>query len=130
LPNYLAWTDADLANIERALKRYRTMGLEASFDGARAREGVVTLSQVDPRTPDASIVTLEIHKFGRSDHPERMHWVVQLQSIGGRDNVQKQHGCISAGSLVFAIAKAELDIESGFASTDTFDLAANAYWLK
>ena len=130
MPKYLSWTDPDLANIERALKRYRTMGLEASFDTERAREGVVTLSQVDPRPADAPIVTFEIHKFARSDHPERLHWVVQLQSIGGRDNTQQQHGCISASSLVFAIAKAELDAQNGFASSDSFDMAANAYWLK
>jgi len=130
LPSYLAWNDADLANIERALKRYRTLGLEASFEGERAPEGVVTLSQVDPQASDAPIITFEIHKFVRSDHPGRLHWVVQLQSIGGRDNMQKQHGCVFAGSLVFAIAKAELDAQSGFASPDTFDMAANAYWLK
>ncbi len=130
MPKYLAWTDPDMANIERALKRYRTMGLEASFDTQRAAEGVVTLSQVDPRFADAPIVTFEIHKFERSDKQNRQHWVVQLQSIGGSDNVQKQHGCIWAGALVFAIAKAEEDMRNNFASTETFDMAANAYWLK
>jgi len=130
LPRYLAWTDPDMGNIERALKRYRTMGLEASFDTQRAAEGVVTLSQVDPRSADAPIVTFEIHKFERSDKQNRHHWVVQLQSIGGRDNVQKQHGCISAGALVFAIAKAEEDMRNNFASNASFDMAANAYWLK
>ena len=130
MPKYLPWNDPDMANVERALKRYRTMGLEASVDSDRAPEGVVTLSQVDPRIPEAPIVTFEMHKFARSDHPERLHWVAQLQSIGGRDNVQKQHGCVSAASLVFAIARAELDAQNGFASTETFDLAANSYWLK
>ena len=119
-----------MANIERALKRYRTMGLEASFDTERAYQGVVTLSQIDPRIPDAPIITLEIHKFVRSDRPERLHWVVQIQSIDARTNEQKLHGCVSAGSLVFVIAKAELDLQNGFASTDTFDIAANSYWLK
>ena len=47
LPKYLPWTDPDMGNIERALTRYRTLGLEASFDAQRAYEGVVTLSQVD-----------------------------------------------------------------------------------
>ena len=130
MPKYLPWTDPDMGNIERALKRYRTIGLEASFDAERAYDGVVTLSQVDPRMPDAPIVTFEIHKFERSDHPNRQHWVVQLQSIGGRDNAQRQHGCVWAGSLVFVIAKAELDFQHGFASNETFDMAANAYWLK
>lgn len=130
MPRYLPWTDADLTNIERALKRYRILGLEANFDGERSREGVVTLSQIDPRVMDAPIIMFEIHKFARSDHPERLHWVVQLQSIGGNENMQQLHGCISAGSLVFALAKAELDAQSGFASTDSFDVAANAYWLK
>jgi hypothetical protein len=130
LPKYLPWDDPDMGNIERALKRYRTAGLEASFDLERASEGVVTLSQVDPRVPEAPIVTFEIHKFERSDLPGRLHFVVQLQSIGGRDNALRQHGCVWAGSLVFAIAKAELDTQKGFESTDTFDMAANAYWLK
>ena len=130
MPKYLAWTDPDMGNIERALKRYRTMGLEASFDTQRAADGVVTLSQVDPRSVDAPIVTFEIHKLERSDKPNRQHWVVQLQSIGGKDNAQLQHGCISAGALVFAIAKAEEDMLNGFASKETFDMAANAYWLK
>lgn len=130
MPTYVSWTDTDMANIARALKRYRTLGLEASFDSERSYEGVVTLSQFDPRGAHAPIVTFEIHKFARSDHPERQHWVVQLQSIGGRDNLQKQHGCISAPSLVFAIAKAEIDAQTGFASVDTFDMAANSYWLK
>jgi len=130
LPKYLPWDDPDFANIERALKRYRTMGLEASVDHGRALEGVVTMSQVDPRIPEAPIVTFEMHKFARSDLPDRLHWVVQLHSIGGRDNVQKQHGCISAASLVFAIAKAELDAQDGFKATDSFDMAANSYWLK
>ena len=130
MPKHLSWDDPDFANIERAQKRYRTMGLEASVDHTRAPEGVVTLSQVDPRLPEAPIVTFEMHKFARSDLPDRLHWVVQLQSIGGRDNVQQQHGCISAASLVFAIAKAELDAQNGFKATDTFDMAANSYWLK
>lgn len=126
----MPWNDSDFANVERALKRYRTMGLESSIDHGRAHEGVVTLSQVDPRIPEAPIITFEIHKFARSDQPDRLHWVVQLQTIGGRDNAQKQHGCISAASLVFAIAKAELDAQNGFAATDSFDMAANSYWLK
>jgi hypothetical protein len=51
-------------------------------------------------------------------------------SIGGPEQAQHTHGCVFANALVFALAKAEQDLQQGFASTANFDLAANAYWLK
>lgn len=130
MPDYLPWSEADLGTIERAVKRYKTLGLEASAEIDRYGQGVVTLSQVDTRTPNASIVTFEIHKLKRTDTELRAHWVVQIQSIGGKKQKLKQHGCVSAGSVVFALAKAEKDALEGFVAKDTFDMAANAYWLK
>jgi hypothetical protein len=129
LPTYLTWTHADLDNVERAVKRYKTAGFQASVDVARLNEGIVSLSQVDPRREDATIVTFEIHKFARSDRPGRTHWVIQIQTLGP-DQVLQLRGCVSDGALVFAFAKAELDMHKGFASRESFDAAANAYWLK
>jgi hypothetical protein len=130
LPNYLPWTESDLTGIERALKRYRTAGLEAACDFSRLDDGIVSLSQVDLGRPDASIVVFEVHKLARADSAQRAHWVVQLMSIGGPEQAQQTHGCVFANALVFALAKAEQDLQQGFAATANFDLAANAYWLK
>lgn len=130
MPDYLPWTEPELGNIERALKRYKTLGMEASADIGRSGQGVVTLSQVDTKVPDAPIIIFEIHKLKRTDTDLRAHWVVQLQSVGGKDQGMKKHGCISAASAVFALAKAEKDVQAGFAAKDSFDMAANAYWLK
>jgi hypothetical protein len=85
LPDYLPWTEAELGNIERALKRYKTLGMEASADISRSGQGIVTLSQVDTKVPDAPIIIFEIHKLKRTDTDLRAHWVVQLQSVGGKD---------------------------------------------
>jgi hypothetical protein len=130
LPDYLPWTQSDLESVGRALKRYKTAGLEASSDIGRSEQGIVALSQIDPRVPNAPIVIFEIHKLKRSDSELRSHWVVQIQSIDGKTQALRQHGCVSAGSAVFALAKAEKDVQDGFAARDTFDMAANSYWLK
>ncbi len=130
VPTMLPWTQADLASVERALKRYKTAGLQASCDLDRRDEGIVSISQLDPRRPNAPIVIFEIHKLARSDRSEQAHWVVQIMSIGGADQVLRQHGCVSANAAVFAIAKAEQDQHRGFVASDSFDLAANSYWLK
>ena len=130
MPNYLPWTDSDLESIERALKRYKTAGREASFDLDRHAEGVVTVSQVDPTTADAPIVIFEIHKFERTGSTGRAHFVVQVQSIDGKSQALKQHGAFASSILIFAIAKAEQDLHNGFVGRDSFDMATNSYWLK
>jgi hypothetical protein len=130
LPDYLPWTEAELGNVERALKRYKTLGLEGSCDISRSGHGVVTLSHVDTKVANAPIVIFEVHKLQRTDSDLRSHWVVQLQSVSGKNQELIRHGCVSAGSAVFALAKAEKDAQDGFVAKDTFDMAANAYWLK
>ncbi len=130
MPDYLPWTDAELANVERALKRYLALGLEGSYDLERSGQGIVTLSHVDVKVPNAPIVIFEIHKLKRTDSDLRAHWVVQLQSVSGVKQALTRHGCVAAGSVIFAIVKAEKDLEAGFAAKDSFDMAANAYWLK
>ena len=130
MPDYLPWTQTELGHVERAVKRYRSLGHEASCDIDRSGEGVVTLSQVNVESPDAPIVIFEIHKLKRADTDLRAHWVVQLQSVSGRKQALTRHGCVAAGSALFALAKAEKDAQAGFAATDSFDMAANAYWLK
>ena len=130
MPDYLPWTEADLGSVERSLKRYKTMGLEASCDLEKSGAGIVALSYVDTKVAGAPIVIFEIHKLKRTDTDLRAHWVVQLQSVGGKRQTMTRHGCVSAGSAIFALAKAEQDVQAGFAARDTFDMAANAYWLK
>lgn len=130
MPDTLPWTEPELGNIERTLKRLRTLGLEASADIDRSGQGVVTLSQVDVKVPDAPIIIFEVHKLRRTDTDLRAHWVVQIQSVSGKKQTLIKHGCVSAGSAVFAITKAEKDVQDGFVAKDTFDMAANAYWLK
>lgn len=112
------------------MKRYRTLGLEASGDVGKSGQGIVILSQIDPKVENPPIIIFEIHKLKRTDTVLRAHWVVQIQSVGGRTQALKMHGCVSAGSPIFALAKAEKDAQEGFASKQTFDMAANAYWLK
>ena len=130
MPDYLPWTEAELGHVERALKRYKTLGLEASCDIDRSGQGIVTLSQVDIKVPDAPIIIFEIHKLKRTDTDLRAHWVVQIQSVSGSMQTLVRHGCVSAGSALFALSKAEKDVQDGFAAKDSFDMAANAYWLK
>jgi hypothetical protein len=130
VPEYLPWTAAELGHVERALKRYTSLGAEGSCDIDKSGAGIVTLSQVDGRIPDAPIVIFEIHKLKRTDTELRAHWVVQLQSVSGRNQELIRHGCVSAGSALFALAKAEKDAQAGFVAKDSFDMAANAYWLK
>ncbi len=130
MPDYLPWTPAELGSIERALKRFKALGFEASADVSRGGQGLVTLSQADSRIPDAAIVIFEMHKLKRTDSDVRAHFVVQIQSVGGKTPGFNKHGCVSAGSAVFALTKAEKDVEAGFVSKDSFDMAANAYWLK
>jgi hypothetical protein len=130
LLSYLPWSNGDLESVERALQRYRMTGLEANFNLDRSEEGIVTISQIDARIVDAPLVMFEIHKLGRADTSGRPHWVVQIQSIDGKTQVLKQHGCVASSILVFAIAKAEKDLKDGLVNTDSFDLAANFYWLK
>ena len=108
----------------------RCWDLRRPATSTRAAEGVVTLSQVNVRSPDAAIVIFEIHKLKRNDTDLRAHWVVQIQSVSGRKQTLTRHGCVAAGSALFALAKAEKDVEAGFVSNDSFDMAANAYWLK
>lgn len=128
--SYLPWSNSDLEALERALKRYRTAGLEANFNLDRYDEGIVTISQVDTRIATAPLIMFEIHKLKRPKTAGRPHWVVQIRSIDGTTQELKEHGCVAAPVLVFALAKAEKDLKDGLVSTDSFDLAANLYWLK
>jgi len=128
--NYLPWSSSDLESVERALKRYRLMGLEANFNLDRYEEGIVTISQIDPTVMNAPLIMFEVHKFVRPDSIGRPHWVVQTLSIDGRSQMLQAHGCVSSPILIFALAKAEKDLAEGLTNTDTFDLAANQDWLK
>jgi hypothetical protein len=130
VPDYLPWTDAELGAVERAVKRYKSLGLEASADIEKSGQGTAVFSFVDPKASNAAIVIFEIHKLKRTDTELRAHWVVQLQTVSGRRQTLTRHGCVSAGSAMFALAKAEKDVQAGFAARDSFDMAANAYWLK
>lgn len=130
MPEYLPWTETDLGAVERAVKRYKSIGFEASAIVDKCGEGIASFSYVDPKAPDAAVVIFEIHKLKRTDSGLRAHWVVELQTISGRRSTLKKHGCVSAGSALFALAKAEKDAQAGFSARDTFDMAANAYWLK
>ncbi len=127
---YLPWSGSDLESVERALKRYRAVGLEANFNLDRCSEGVVTISQLDPRVTDAPLIIFDIHKLERSGSAGRAHWLVQTRSIDARTQVLKEHGCVAAPVLVFALAKAEKDLKDGLTNTVSFDLAANMDWLK
>ena len=130
MPEYLPWTEAELVIIDRALTRLTMLGLEASADVVKSGEGIVTLSQADAKAPEPRIVIFEFHKLKRSETDARAHFVVQIQSIGGEAQALQRHGCVYAGSPLFALTKAEKDVQDGFAAKDTFDMAANAYWLK
>lgn len=130
MPDYLPWTETDLGAVERAVKRLKTIGLEASADIDKSGQGIAALSYIDPKTPNAPIVIFELHKLKRTDTQLRAHWVVQLQTVSGRRQQLTRHGCVSASSAMFVLTKAEKDVQAGFAAKDTFDMAANAYWLK
>jgi hypothetical protein len=130
LPEYLPWSEADLGHIDRALKRYKSMGIEGSADFGKGGQGIVVVSTLDPKTPNALIVIFEMHKLKRTDTDLRAHFAVQIQTVAGKRQTLTRHSCVSAGSVLFALAKAEMDVEAGFAARDTFDMAANAYWLK
>lgn len=127
---YLPWSDADLESVERALKRYRSLGLEANFNLDRYEDGIVTISQIDTAVADAPLIMFDIHKLERPETAGRPHWVVQTRSIDGKTQVLRDHGCVASPVLVFALAKAEQDLKNGLTNTDNFDLAANLYWLK
>ena len=127
---YLPWNDTDLETVERALKRYRSVGLEASFNLDRYEEGIVTISQIDTRVIDAPLVMFDIHKLERPATEGRVHWVVQTRSIDGKTQALADHGCFASPVLVFALAKAEKDLKDGLTNTDSFDLAVNLFWLK
>ena len=124
MPRYLSWSPHDFEIIERALKRYKMWGLEPGIDLDTAADGIVSLSQVDLRKTNAPVIIFEIHKFARSPISDRAYWVVQLRSIDGETQELREHGCVSASSLVFAIAAAEKDAQDGLVSTVSFERAA------
>lgn len=127
---YLPWSSTDLEGVERALKRYRSVGLEANFNLDRYAEGIVTISQIDVSSPNAPLIMFDIYKLERPEAGGRPYWVVQTRSIDGRTQVLRDHGCVASPVLVFALAKAEKDLKEGLTNTDSFDLAVNLQWLK
>ncbi|MGE3990108.1 hypothetical protein [Pseudorhodoplanes sp.] len=130
MTEYLPRSEGEQGHDERTLKRYKTLGHEGSADHEKSGQGIVAVSYLDPRVASAPIVIFEIHKLRRTDTDLRAHWVVQVQSVGGKRQTLTRHGCVAAGSALFALAKAEADVQAGFVARDTFDMAANAYWLK
>lgn len=101
-----AFSDLDLAALERAVKRFQALGLEASLNVINAAEGRATIWHVDPRHRLTSTCQFQIEKFERA--PGRFEFVVGISRTDGQTWSLRDTGRVSANILHFALAKAEM----------------------
>lgn len=104
-------TNQDIATLERAVKRYQLLGLEASIGVTSQGEGRATIWHVDPRDRIASTFQLEIEKYA-ADFGQRF-WVIKISRSDGSSMTMRGLGQVSSKILLFALANAERLIERG-----------------
>lgn len=101
-----SFSDVDIAALERAVKRFEALGLEASLNLINAAEGRATIWHVDPRQRLASTCQFQIEKFGRA--AGRSEFVIGISRTDGQTWSMQDVGRVSANILHFALAKAEM----------------------
>ena len=107
----IALHDRDIATLERATTRYRTLGLEASLHVPNDRAGQAIIWHVDPRLRAACTYQLEIKKY-RSPSGQ-FCWIVDVSRSNGLSMTMRPLGQASSSVLLFALNKAEQSISDG-----------------
>lgn len=101
-------TRRDVATLERAVKRYGSLGFEASLGATVAANGRATIWYVHPRERNSNTYQLEIQKcrgqFGAAA------WLIQIARSHGLDMTMRNLGEVSSNILLFALTKADLRI--------------------
>lgn len=107
----VALHDRDMATLQRATARYRTLGLEASLNVPSGETGQAIIWHVDPRIRAACTYQLEISKYRRP--AGQLWWVVDVSRSNGLSITMRPLGQASSSVLLFAITKVEQSISDG-----------------
>ena len=96
----------DIATLERAVKRYQSLGFEASLDIPHESQNRATIWRAEPRGGRGSdTIQLDIEKF--SGEYGTSGWIVGVTRINGWSMSMTGIGQVSSHVLLFALSDAE-----------------------
>ncbi len=119
----VALHDRDIATLQRATARYRTLGLEASLHVPSGETGQAIIWHVDPRIRVACTYQLEIRKYRRP--AGQLWWIVDVSRSDGLSITMRPLGQASSSVLLFAITKVEQSIGDGRALDENYSVRRN-----
>lgn len=95
----------DIATLERAVKRYQSLGFEASLGVTHEAQGRAAIWYVDPNRRSSDTVQLDIEKYAGDFGTAA--WVIQIARSNGMRMTMSSVGQVSSNILLFALADAE-----------------------
>lgn len=100
-----ALSPRDIATLERAVKRYQSLGLEASLGVTHETEGRAAIWYVDPRSRSSDTFQLDIEKY--AGQYGTVAWIIQIARSNGFRMTMSSIGQVSSNILLFALSDAE-----------------------
>ncbi len=101
----------DIATLERAIRRYQSLGFEASLGVTNEAHGRAAIWYVNPRTRGSDTFQFEIEKY--SGTFGTVAWVIQIARSNGSSMTMSSIDQVSSNILLFALTKAEILIAEG-----------------
>ena len=95
----------DIATLERAVRRYQTLGFEASLGNMQEAQGRASIWYVDSRTRGSDTFQLDIEKYAGKHGTAS--WIIQMARSNGLKMTMTGIGHVSSNILLFALADAE-----------------------
>ena len=98
-------TPRDIATLERAVRRYQTLGFEASLDSTQEAQGRASIWYVDSRDRGSDTFQLNIEKY--AGKYGTASWIIRMGRSNGLKMTMTGIGHVSSNILLFALADAE-----------------------
>jgi hypothetical protein len=95
----------DIATLERAVKRYQSLGFEASLGITHEAQGRAAIWYVDPRRRSSDTFQLDIEKYAGGFGAAA--WIIQIARSNGFLMTMTNVGQVSSNILLFALSDAE-----------------------
>ena len=95
----------DIATLERAVKRYQSLGFEASLGITHEAQGRAAIWYVDPRRRRSDTFQLDIEKYAGEFGAAA--WIIQIARSNGFLMTMTNVGQVSSNILLFALSDAE-----------------------
>jgi hypothetical protein len=95
----------DIVTLERAVKRYQSLGFEASLGITHEAQGRAAIWYVDPHRRSSDTFQLDIEKYAGEFGAAA--WIIQIARSNGFMMTMSRVGQVSSNILLFALSDAE-----------------------